>query len=184
MDLKSVYNLIAESWAELKTVPFGFVVDFLAGKSGSLLVVGCGSGRHSVFASKNGLIVTGFDFSFKMIELVKQKDPVSHYLVADACSIPFIDGLFDYSLCVAVLHHLRPSEILIALKELKRVTKGQSLVSVWNHPSFRGEHLVKWGDQERFYYLYEREEFIDLIKQVFNKVTQVPDEQNFVFIVE
>ena len=184
MGLRGVYDSIAESWSELKTEPLPFVTEFLEGKSGSLLVSGCGAGRHSTFASEVGFEVTGFDFSERMIELAREKDPASKCLVADARCLPFKSELFDYSLSVAVLHHLRPPDVLLSLRELCRVTNGESLVSVWNHPSMRGEQMIKWGGEQRYYYLYDEVEFESLVHQVFSKVSRVSDELNYVYIVE
>ncbi|MBD3311917.1 methyltransferase domain-containing protein [archaeon] len=188
MSLREVFNKIAPSWARLRTKPLSFVLEFLKGKSGTILVEGCGSGRHSVTASELGFKVLGIDFSPEMVKIALKQDPEGSYLVADVRALPFKDKVFDYSLSIAVLHHLEPEEGLVALRELKRVTSNESLISVWSkeQPRFKDspkQLMIPWGTELRFYYLYESEEFKRLAGKVFEKVKEVPDEQNIILRV-
>jgi ubiquinone/menaquinone biosynthesis C-methylase UbiE len=182
--LSGVFDRIAPSWNVSRRRPMQFIIDFLKGKSGKLLVTGCGSGRHSSYASKQGFKVMGMDFSLEMIKLALDKDPDGFYLVADVRALPFKDKVFDHSLSVAVIHHLNPSEGEKVLKELKRVTKGKSLLSVWLHPKLRGEVMIPWAKEKRFYYLYKVEEFKALVGKVFNKIKHIPEKGNIVLIAE
>ena len=175
-----VYDKIAESWARYRKKPLEFVKDFLKGKKGRLLVAGCGSGRHSIYASKIGFEVYGFDSSFNMVKQIKN----GHYVVADVRHIPFKDKVFDYGLCIAVLHHLRPDEIGQALEELKRVVKKSILVSVWRYDQKRFEGVpqetyIKWGKYKRYYYLYRPEEFKQKISNFF-KFKDLSDKANII----
>jgi|GEM_PF-1994346 len=181
--LKKVYDSIAGSWSKLKTKPMDFVVNFLTGKEGLLCVAGCGSARNSKYASEQDFKVIGFDFSIEMIKIAKQRDPDGFYLVGNVKAMPFKDNIFDHSVCPSVLHHLKPDEVVKALKELKRVTKKESLISFWNHPKLKGEHFIKWGDYKRYYYLYNHEQVINLVKQVFNNFKEIPARDNFVLEV-
>jgi len=187
MGMRQVFDRIAPSWSARRTKPVSFVTHFLKSRSGSLLVEGCGSGRHSGFASRHGFNVVGFDFSVGMIKLARVNDPAGFYLVADVRALPFKDSVFDHSLSVAVLHHLKPGEGVKALKELKRVTKGESLISVWSkeQPRFKDspkEVMVPWDKEQRFYYLYETKEFRELVSKFFKNISEVPDEQNIVLV--
>lgn len=178
VDLKNVYNKIAKSWSELKIKPFSFFTDFVTGKKGLFFVEGCGAARHSSLVSP----VVGVDFSFEMIKIAKKKDPNGLYLVCDVRALPFKTGVFDYGVSVAVLHHLPPRACLVALKELRRVTKRECLVSVWRHPKLVGESFVKFGKFERYYYFYSRDEFINLVSKVFSNIKEVPYSENLVFV--
>jgi SAM-dependent methyltransferase len=109
MDLRNVYDLIAESWSIIRSKPLSFVIDFISSHDGLLLDAGSGSGRHVINKQ-----VVGIDFSFEMIKLARKK--VSDCLVADVRALPFKDKVFDNSICISVLHHLRPDECLIAFK--------------------------------------------------------------------
>ncbi len=177
------YDEIAESWSKLRRKPEGFVNDFLKNITGSLLVAGCGAGRHSLLASNYGLRVIGIDSSINMIKQALLIDDKSNYLVSDVRMLPFKNKSFDYAISIAVLHHLNPNELLLALKELKRVVINDSLISVWLHPSLRGEHLIKWGNTKRYYYLYNEDEFINNVNKVFNTIKRVKNDNNIVLIV-
>lgn len=188
MSLRDVFNSIAPSWARLRTKPLSFVLEFLKDKSGALLVEGCGSGRHSGTASELGFNVLGIDFSPEMVKLALKNDPDGSYLVADVRALPFKDKVFNYSLSIAVIHHLKPEEGLVALRELKRVTNNESLISVWSkeQPRFKDspkQLMVPWGGELRSYYLYETEEFKELANKVFEKIEEIPDEQNIILRV-
>jgi ubiquinone/menaquinone biosynthesis C-methylase UbiE len=183
MGMRQVFDKIAPSWSARRTKPVSFVKEFLENKKGLLLVEGCGSGRHSAFASKQGLKVVGFDFSLEMVKLARKRDAQGFYVVADLRALPFKDKVFSNSLSIAVLNPLKQKEASTALKELKRVTKNKSLLSVWLHPELRGEALIPWSGQERFYYLYEHDEFKRLVSKVFKTIKHVPDEKNIVLVV-
>ncbi len=177
------YDEIAESWSKLRRRPEGFVNNFIKSINGSLLVAGCGAGRHSLLASNYGLRVVGVDSSINMIKQALLVDEDSDYLVGDVRMLPFKDKSFDYAISVAVLHHLRPNELLTALKELNRVVINDLLISVWLHPSLRGEQLIKWGNTKRYYYLYDEDEFINKVSKVFNNIKRVKSDNNIVLIV-
>ena len=172
--LRRAYNNIAVSWSNFRTKPLGFVSDFLVGKS-NVLDVGCGSGRHKTSV--------GVDFSFEMVNIARERNPIGDYVVADARFLPFKDKVFLDSICIAVLHHLVPGEALFALNELKRVTVNTSLLSVWRRDDL-GPVNVKWGASERFYYIYSPEEFLSLVKKVFKSVSVVSDNKNIVLIAK
>ncbi|MFA5405917.1 MAG: class I SAM-dependent methyltransferase [Candidatus Nanoarchaeia archaeon] len=176
MDLKNVYDSIAVSWDNFRKKPLSFVTDFIKQHDGLLLDAGCGSGRHAL---SNKLV--GTDFSFEMIKLARKK--INDSLVADVRALPFKNKVFDNSVCISVLHHLKPTECLVALRELERVTNNELLISVWLHESLRGEQYIKWGDNKRYFYFYEPKEFELLIRKVFKKVKFIPDTMNQVLLV-
>ncbi len=181
MDLKKVYNNIATSWNNFRNKPLSFVKEYLNKTRGTLLIEGCGSGRHSIIASKNHK-VTAIDFSEEMIRIAKSKDSKSNYLISDVRALPFKNKSFDNALSIAVLHHLKPTDLIKALKELKRTVKGSILLSVWKKEN-KGEQLIKWGEHERYYYIYELNEIKAIIKKEFKKIKQVKDKNNIVLII-
>jgi len=181
MGVKETYNSIAASWAQLKTKPLDFVINFLKHKKGKILFAGCGSARNSKYASDKGFRVIGFDFSLEMVKQARELDPRGEYFVADVRAIPIKNKAFNNAVCASTLHHLTPVNVVKALKELKRVAN-KSLISVWNHPTLKGEHLIKWGEHERYYFLYGHDEFLNLLKQVFKEFKEVKARDNFIFI--
>ncbi len=179
--VREAYDKIALSWNRLRNVPFPWVVDYLKRRKGSLLIEGCGSGRHSAYASLK-FPVTAFDLSFEMIKLAKKNDKKGRYIVADACHLPFKDKVFEHGLSIALFHHLNPDELIPALKELRRVTKGDSLISVWKRKR-SGEQFIKWGNAKRYYYIYQTDEFKKIVSSVFNIKKDVSDEKNIILVI-
>lgn len=72
---------------------------YLEGK-GSLLDVGCGTGRHVVLLAERNFSVVGLDIDKEFIEAaetkLKQKKLSANLIVADACNLPLQDRSFDY----------------------------------------------------------------------------------------
>lgn len=85
--------------------------------SGLLLDLGCGSGRHTAYLSKNGLRVVAFDISIAQLKRVKQGERVC----GDANRLPFQAASFDSVLCSELLEHLEKPEVCIS--EVHRILK-------------------------------------------------------------
>jgi|GEM_PF-116124 len=70
-------------------------------------------------------------------------DGAIHLLTADARQLPFADDAVDVVACSFFLHHLDPSEVVIALREMRRVSRGTVLINdmVRGWPSFAGAWL-------------------------------------------
>lgn len=78
-------------------------------KPGLALVLGCGTGRNSIYLTKKGFNVTGIDISETAIkyakENAKKEDVNIDFIVADATDLSFLgDKEFDFILDWANLH--------------------------------------------------------------------------------
>ncbi len=106
-----------------------------------ILDVGCGSGTLVVELSRRFPLVsiTGIDADPQILVQARRKDAASrvHWLVAKAASLPFADRSFSQVFCTLMLHHLRPSEKLACLHEIKRVLKpgGECLFADFGRPA-------------------------------------------------
>ncbi len=107
---------------ELKLTPGAWVLD-----------LGCGEGRHVHGVQMiGGVNVVGVDIDRPSIEkartgtleLGKQKNSVTDYLIGDAYNLPFEDDTFDAVICSEVLEHLDNFEKVIG--EIRRVSKPAS----------------------------------------------------------
>jgi SAM-dependent methyltransferase len=100
-----------------------------------ILHVGCGNGTAEVSLSRLRLSQVDLFGVDLLPERVRAALDVTRginarvgYAAADACRIPFPDGVFDSTYCVAVLQHIR--DIPLALSEFARVTRAGGRVLV------------------------------------------------------
>jgi ubiquinone/menaquinone biosynthesis C-methylase UbiE len=93
-----------------------------------ILDVGCGVGTAEVRLGKLGisqLRLVGVDLVFgrarQALEAARAHNVGARFTAADACRLPFLDGAFDSTYCVAMLQHV--PNVTGAVRELARVTK-------------------------------------------------------------
>lgn len=108
-----------------------FVDHWQIGPGFSLLDVGCAKGfmLHDFQELVPGIAVTGVDISSYAIQnsIETVADKVH---VADAKSLPFDDNSFDGVVSINTIHNLERDECGEALKEIERVSRGKSFVTV------------------------------------------------------
>jgi SAM-dependent methyltransferase len=97
----------------------------------SLLDVGCAKGfmMHDLAELIPGITVKGTDISEYAIEHTIE-DMRQHVQVADAQNLPFPDDSFDVVISVNTIHNLNREGCAQALREIERVSKGKSFVTV------------------------------------------------------
>ena len=84
---------------------------------GTILDVGCGSGRDAQILSDQGFQVTGIDFSAAMIEIAKKKAPKATFKVMDMQSL-HMNETFDAVWASASLLHVPKKEISKVLEKI------------------------------------------------------------------
>jgi ubiquinone/menaquinone biosynthesis C-methylase UbiE len=193
---KSVWDKIAPEWYEFKTKPAEHTLEFLKDKTGNVLDLGSGAGRHLIKIKKGKMYLA--DFSKKMIEFAKkraeEKKIPAEFFVADLTKLPFENNFFDSAICIALLHCVEgESTRKKVIEELFRVLKpgAEAEIAVWNKDSkkFKNspkEKYVKWRDKgARYYYLYDEKEIHELFKSIGFKIKKrfVP-QRNIIFIAE
>lgn len=100
----------------------------------AVLDVGCGTGVLASRLAAAGFEVTGVDPSEGMLEVLKERDPALRAVHGSATALPFADGEFDLTLCVAVMHHIASAEeVRRSLGEMVRVTRPGGKILVWDH---------------------------------------------------
>ena len=105
-------------------------------------------------------------------------------IYGDVLHIPYEDETFDYTICIAVIHHLSTIEKRKkAIEEIMRVTKkgGKALILVWaleqpensRRKFTKQDNMVPWKDKkgnlmgERYYYVFKKDELESLVKGYF-----------------
>ncbi len=171
----------------------------------TILDLGCGNGRNSLYIANSSRYVVGVDFSPKLLKIARNKlewrgvlNKVN-FLISDVTSLPLNNNSVDAALYIATLHHLpTPEDRLESLKEVKRCLKpgSDALISVWaqEQEKFKeelqasekgvkdgweyGDIFLPWKDKsgrnfERYYHLFSREEFENLLKKSKLEISEI-----------
>ena len=177
-NVKDVYNYIAKEFDNTRYRPWSCVENFLdkVPEKSSIGDIGCGNGKNMLY--RTDCYNYGCDFSSELVDICLEKN--LNVIEGDILEIPFEDNQFDYTICIAVIHHLSTREKRIkAIEELKRVTKkgGQILILVWaleqekesKRKFLQQENFVDWKDKKgnllgkRYYYVFKENELEILI---------------------
>ena len=105
-----------------------FVVETLRPRPGNrILDVGCGQGEAEIRIGRlqvSQIRLFGIDLMIERVMIAKRETAAHNqrvgFATADACALPFRDGVFDSTFCVAVLQHV--SRVETAVQEFARVT--------------------------------------------------------------
>ena len=111
-----------------------------------ILDVGCGM-AHLLYEFTQvvpGIEVTGLDISD--YALAHAKEEIRDRLVkGDAKKLPFEDNTFDLVISLTTLHNLRVYDLKSAVKEIERVSKGNSYIMVESYRNDREEmNMLYW----------------------------------------
>lgn len=177
-NVKDVYNYIAKEFDNTRYRPWSCVENFLDNvpEKSSIGDIGCGNGKNMLY--RTDCYNYGCDFSSELVDICLGKN--LNVIEGDILEIPFEDNQFNYTICIAVIHHLSTREKRIkAIEELKRVTKkgGQILILVWaleqgkesRRKFVKQENFVDWKDKKgnllgkRYYYVFKENELETLV---------------------
>ena len=108
INVKQVYNKIYQEFDNTRYRPWTCVEEFLNKIPEDSIIgdIGCGNGKNMLY--RQDCINYGCDFSEKLVEICKNKK--LNVIEGDILDIPFADNSFDYTICIAVIHHLSSVE--------------------------------------------------------------------------
>jgi SAM-dependent methyltransferase len=138
-------------WDDIFT---GFMKDTVQPRAGQrILDVGCGTGTAEVKLSRlriSQMKIVAVDLLTERVRearvMAQSHNMRASFAAADACALPFGDGVFDSAFCVAVLQHIR--DVSRAVQELARVTRpGGRVVAV--EPDNAGRYFFSSSDAGR-----------------------------------
>jgi ubiquinone/menaquinone biosynthesis C-methylase UbiE len=191
--VRQTFEAIAEHFDKTRYKPWPETVEYVESlpKHSRILDIGCGNGRNSVLARREGHEVVGVDFSRNLLGIAVKKlarkllAKESHFLAGDASLMPVKENSFDAALYIATLHHIPAAEDrLKSLMELRHCLKpeGTALISVWaiDQPKFEellekksedpeyADIFLPWTRSDgkvfqRYYHLFEEDELKDLV---------------------
>jgi len=163
----------------------------------TVLDLGCGSGRHTVYLAKHGFRVYGIDIAPKGIKMTKdwlEKQNLEANLKIGSIykRLPYKDDFFDAVISTQVIHHERIQNIRKAIKEIEKILKPKGLIFItvrkrkfkkfWPKSTI----IEKYGKQKSRYKVVEPRTYIPieggekgLIHYLFNKELIKKEFKNF-----
>lgn len=101
---------------------------------GAALDLGCGTGLLAERLTDAGFGVVGLDPSRGMLAQLRRRRPGFPAVAGGGEALPFADGAFALTYCVAVMHHVAaPEAVRRTLAEMARVTRRGGHVLIWDH---------------------------------------------------
>jgi len=180
------------SWPSVRS----FINTIPEGDTIQIADIGCGNGRNMLLRPHNFI---GVDLSQTFVDLCQRKGLKTQW--GSILDLPFKNEIFDYVICVAVIHHLStPERRQRAVMELLRIMKprGQILITVWGQESTQIIHddqqdrLVRWmsnsGEAKwRYYHFFIANELDQLCRAVdphVNIITSYEEHGNYGVILQ
>jgi len=176
--VQDVYDRIALDFSDTRYRTWTCVEDFLDNipENSKVADIGCGNGKAILY--KRDLLWSGCDNSKNLVKICEDRG--LNVRIGDVLNIPYKDNIYDYTICIAVIHHLSTQEKRMkAVEELVRITKpgGQIFILVWSMdqpPSSRRkfteqENYVDFCNKKkeilgkRYYYVFTQNELESLL---------------------
>jgi ubiquinone/menaquinone biosynthesis C-methylase UbiE/uncharacterized protein YbaR (Trm112 family) len=139
--------------------------------AGRVLDVACGPGTYGRRVASDAREVYGIDVSIGMLiqgalYVSEEANSHMHFARARVESLPFSNGFFDAVICSGSLHLF--SDTVIALREMARVMKPKSILSVFTFGAGRGGILKsrsvrEWRRRKHGLHVFELPEIRDYL---------------------
>ena len=107
------------------------VENYKIGSSSTVLDVGCAKGffLYDLKLAFPDINITGVDLSeYAIANSIPEIKP--YLQVGNATKLPFENNYFDFVISINTIHNLNREDCAVALQEIERVTKGNSLITV------------------------------------------------------
>ena len=133
-DFDRAYNLPLTVWGDIR-IPPEIKSLVQKGTPGSLLELGCGVGRFSRYAARQGVRATGVDFS--AVAIAKARRRVARdrlrpdFVVGDVTHLDAMTGPFDIAFDVGCFHCLDPIQQQGYVSEVGRLLKPGGMHLIW-----------------------------------------------------
>lgn len=140
-------NITSDSWLNISE-EFLPVALIWREKFNSILDIGAGKGRHSIFFAENGFDVSAIDISESSVEIIKNEAQKRNLKIdvksADMINLPFEDEKFDCVVCFHTIYHTDFSGLKKAIDEIYRVLseKGEAYIT------FNSKENVSFNEED------------------------------------
>ncbi|QOR68332.1 class I SAM-dependent methyltransferase [Cytobacillus suaedae] len=176
-NLKEAYNSKASERDSLEIEQWkvdireSFLNRLLENNKQTLLEIGAGAGRDSMYFQDQGLSVICTDLSTEMINLCRVKGLEAQEMGFD--SLTFLDESFDAVWALNCLLHVPKKELEDILAGIKRVLKtdGYFYMGVYGGRSSEGIWEDDFYEPKRFFSFYTNEELIAILKKYFTVIS-------------
>lgn len=177
-DIKQTYDTISTHFSKTRYNIWNCVKIFLDKVEKNAIIgdIGCGNGKNMLY--RKDCINMGCDLSNNLVNICIQKN--LNVVLGNILNIPYKNNIFDYTICIAVIHHLSSiNKRKQAINELIRVTKkgGKILILVWAFEQEKSsrfnftkqDNYIDWKDKDkniigkRFYHVFKQNELEELI---------------------
>lgn len=182
------YAASSERYGRLNLLELETFISLLP-ENGSILDLGCGSGRDCEYFAQRGYEVVGVDLSERLLEQAKLLHPKIDFRVMDMRVVAFPDNNFDRVWASACLHHLQKADAMKVVDQIYRVLKLSGVVHILVHEG-EGEKYIreeKTLDKPRYYSYFSAPElerclterkFEVLKSYIFNRQDRLPDSRD------
>ena len=197
--VQDVYDRIATEFSDTRYRTWTCTEDFLDNiPPGSKVAdIGCGNGKAMLY--KKNVLWEGCDNSNNLVKICEDRG--LNVCTGNVLDIPFQDNTYDYTICVAVIHHLSTIEKRMkAVEELVRITKkgGQIFILVWAQtqpPDSRRKFLeqdnyIPFCDKskrvlgKRFYHVFQVKELESLLPKNVEIIKSIYEMGNYGVIIK
>jgi putative AdoMet-dependent methyltransferase len=94
------------------------------------LDIGTGTGNLAAGFIERGASMSGVDQSKEMLRLCQKKLPALETRIGNFLALPYVAEQFDFVVSSFAFHHLGPEQQLLALEEIRRVSKPRGRVCI------------------------------------------------------
>ena len=153
------YKYIPGKW---KPIAKKIIKTYKLNSKSKILDVGCGKAYllHEIKLLIPDISIVGFDVSRYGLSCAKKSIRKNLFLHRAEKPYPFKDNLFDLVISLGCLHNLKISELAVTLKEIERVSKKQSFITLdayrneeerlameaWNLTALTVMHVDEWKE--------------------------------------
>ena len=197
--VQDVYDQIADEFSDTRYRAWTSVEEFLdkIPPGSKVADIGCGNGKNILY--KPELEWKGCDFSKNLVNICVNRG--LNVIMGDAINNPYNSSNFDYTICIAVIHHLSTEEKRMkAISELVRITKtgGEIFILVWalNQPEdsrrrfIQQDNYVNFCDKykkvlgKRYYYVFQKDELEGLLPINVKIIKSIHEKGNYGVIIQ
>lgn len=172
-NLSDAYDRESNNRNEVKTQTWkiierqSFLQTLIHEQKKSLLEIGAGAGKDSLFFEQRGLDVQATDLSEEMIKRCQEKGLKAHVMSFD--DLVFPSGSFDAVWALNCLLHVPKKDLPHILMEIKRILKPEGLfyMGVYGGINQEGIWEEDFHDPKRFFSFFEGEDLEKLLQNYF-----------------